>query len=87
MDEVHEGKLIGKVTHYYDNIGVAVIELSDALQVGDTIRIQGGANTDFEQPIESMQAEHENIEKAKKGDVVGLKVGEKVREGYRVYKL
>lgn len=88
MEEVQkEGKLIGKVTHYYDNIGVAVLELTDSLQAGDMIRIQGGANTDFEQPVDSMQVEHENVEKAKKGDVVGLKVSEKVREGYRVYKI
>lgn len=87
MDEPKEGKLIGKINHFYDNIGVAVIALSSGLQVGDTIRIQGGANTDFEQPVDSMQAEHTNVEKAKKGDVVGLKVNEKVREGYRVYKL
>lgn len=82
-----EGKLIGKVTHYFDKIGVAVIALAGALKVGDTIRIVGGADTDFEQQVDSMQIEHENIEKAKKGDEVGLKVKERVREGYRVYKL
>ena len=42
-----EGKLIGKVTHYFSNIEVAVIELSDKLSVGDTIRIAGGEETDF----------------------------------------
>ncbi len=85
-ETLEEGKLIGKITHYFSKIGVAVIELSDALQVGDTIRIVGG-ETDFTQKIESMQIEHEKIEKAKAGDPIGLKVEQKVREGYKVYKL
>jgi putative protease len=82
-----EGKLIGKVTHYFDKIGVAVIALDDTLKVGDTIRIIGGLDTDFEQEVESMQIEHQPIQEAKKGDEIGLKVKEKVREGYKVYKL
>ena len=76
-----EGKLIGKVSHYFSKIGVAVIELSGSLSTGDTIRIVGGEKTDFEQTIDSMEMEHEKIEKAKKGDAIGTKVKEKVREG------
>lgn len=89
MEEVFspkEGKLIGKVTHYFSKIGVAVIELSDSLKVGDTIRIVGG-QTDFEQVVESMEIERQKVQEAKTGDSVGLKVNQKVREGYRVYKL
>lgn len=82
-----EGKLIGKVSHYFDKIEVAVIDLTDSLKKGDTIRIQGGESTDFTQTVESMEVEHEKIEKAKKGDSVGLRIKEKVREGYKVYKL
>jgi len=82
-----EGKLIGKVSHYFSKIGVAVIELSGSLSVGDTIRIVGGEATDFEQTIDSMEMEHEKIEKAKKGDAIGTKVKEKVREGYKVFKV
>lgn len=82
-----EGKLIGKVSHYFSKIGVAVIELSGSLSIGDTVRIVGGETTDFEQTIDSMEMEHEKIEKAKKGDAIGTKVKEKVREGYKVYKL
>ncbi len=81
-----EGKLIGKVTHYFSKIGVAVIELSDTLEVGETIRIVGG-DADFSQTVESMEIEHEKIQKAKAGDSVGLKVNQKVREGYKVYKI
>ena len=89
MEEVsppEEGKLIGKVTHYFSKIGVAVIELSDTLKVGETIRIVGG-ETDFDQVIESMEIEHQKVETAKAGDSVGLKVSQKVREGYKVYKI
>jgi len=82
-----EGKLIGKVTHYFSNIKVAVIKLSGAFLIGDNIRIAGGEETDFTQTIDSMEVEHEKIEKAKKGDEVGMKVKEKVREGYKVYKI
>jgi len=81
-----EGKLIGKITHYFGNIGVAVIELSDTLKVGDTIRIIGG-ETDFTQTVDSMEIEHKKVEEAKAGDSIGLKISQKVREGYKVYKL
>ena len=81
-----EGKLIGKITHYFSKIGVAVIELSDTLKVSDTIRIVGG-QTDFNQQVESMEIEHKKVKEAKAGDSVGLKVEQKVREGYKVYKL
>jgi len=81
-----EGKLIGKVIHYFSKIGVAVIGLSDTLKVGETIRIVGG-ETDFNQVIESMEIEHQKVEIAKAGDSVGLKVSQKVRDGYKVYKL
>jgi translation elongation factor EF-1alpha len=83
---LEEGKLIGKVSHYFGKIGVAVIELSDSLKVGDTIRIAGG-ETDFSQTVDSMEIDHEKVQTAKKGDSVGLKISQKVREGYKVYKL
>jgi putative protease len=86
MAEEIEGKLIGQITHYFGNIGVAVIELTDKLREGDTIRIIGG-ETDFTQTAESMEFEHQKVEEAKKGDSVGLKVAQKLREGYKVYKI
>jgi len=79
-------ELIGKITHYFDKIEVGIIEITKGkLAAGDTIHVKG-ATTDFEQVIESMQIEHEQVEKAKKGDAVGLKVKDKVREGDEVYK-
>lgn len=81
-----EGKLIGKISHYFGNIGVAVIDLSDKLKEGDEIRIVGG-ETDFVQKAESIEVDRKKVEEAKKGESVGLKVDQKVREGYKVFKV
>jgi len=78
---------VGKVTHFYDKIGVAVAELDGSLAVGDKIKFVRGGEDLFEQAVESMQVEHEKIDSAKKGDVVGLKVEQEVREGAEIYKL
>ena len=76
------------IAAYLRNAGidVAVLELSKTLKVGDRVRIKG-ATTDFEMPIESMQIEHESVKEAKKGQAIGLKVPEKVREHDIVYVL
>lgn len=78
---------IGKVTHYYDKIGVAIIELGSDLGSGDKVKFVRGGEDLFEQDIKSMQVEHEQIEKAKKGDVIGLKVDKELKEGAEVYKI
>ncbi len=77
--------LLGRVTHYYDNIRVAVIKLNAPLKNGDFIEIEGGEKS-FSQKVSSMEKDHEKITKAKKGDEVGMKVKKKAREGYRVFK-
>jgi len=82
-----EGKLIGEITHYFGEIKVAIIKLKRMLKVGDKIRVVGGEDTDFEQEVKSMEIDHEKVKKAKKGEQVGLKVKEKVRDGYKVYKI
>ena len=79
-------KKVGEVTHYWGKIAVAGIKLTGALSQGDTIRIKG-ATTDFEQTVGSMQIEHQDMEAAKKGQEVGLKVKDKVRWGDTVYKV
>ena len=79
-------KAIGKVEHYYANIGVAVIELKGALKVGDKIRIKGHTS-DFTQKVESMQMEHDKLQEAKSGQSIGLKVKEHVRQHDIVYKV
>jgi len=77
---------VGKITHFFSKISVAVIELTATLSVGDRIRIQG-PTTDFEQTVDSMQIEHENVKTAKAGQSIGLKVNERVREKDTVYKV
>lgn len=77
---------IGYITHYFTKINVAVVELSDTLSVGDRILIKG-MTTNVEQTINSMQIEHENVEKAEAGQNIGLKVDDRVREGDTVYKM
>lgn len=77
---------IGRIAHFYKKIGVAVVDLSEPLQVGDTIHISG-RTTDIKQKVDSMQIEHQNVQKAERGQSIGLKVGEKVREGDLVYKV
>ncbi|MCX8171121.1 MAG: translation elongation factor-like protein [Candidatus Bathyarchaeota archaeon] len=81
-----ELKEVGKVTHYFTKIGVAVISLTDTLSVGDRILIKG-MTTNFEQSVESMQIEHKNVNVAYRGQSVGLKVNQRVREGDKVYKI
>tara|TARA_Y100000034_G_C6849475_1_gene385195 strand:+ start:829 stop:1074 length:246 start_codon:yes stop_codon:yes gene_type:complete len=77
-------KEIGTVTHFFDKVSVAVIELSVGLKVGDKIQIKG-STTDFTQKVASMQVEHEKLDKAKKGDAIGLKVKERVRPNDKVF--
>ena len=81
-----EEKPIGKVTHYFDKIQVAAIELSDLLSIGDKIHVKG-SNTDFEQTVDSMQIEHESVKTAEAGKTIGMKVSEPAKENDLVYKV
>jgi len=83
---VVEKKLIGKIIHFYPKISVVVVELENSLKVGDKISIERESGS-FEQVVESMQIEHENIQEAKAGDAIGLKVEQNTREGAKVFKL
>jgi len=76
---------IGKVTHYYNRISVAVLELTGELKVGDWIHIHGKI-TDITQRVASMEIEHQKIQSAGPGADVALKVIEMVREGDVVFK-
>ena len=79
-------KPIGKITHYYDKAGVAIVELADSLKVGDKIKIESGKN-EFNQTVEEIQIDHKMVSSAGSGDVVGIKVNQKIREGALVIKL
>ena len=75
-------KVIGTVTHYYGNPGVAVVKLSKggALKKGDKVQIKGHS-VDFTQSVGSMQVDHADVEEVKAGDDFGMKVDQKVHEG------
>jgi len=79
-------KLIGKIAHFYPAISVAVVDLNDTLKVGDKILIERASGS-FEQTVTSMQIEHKDVQMAKKGESIGLKVNEKTREGAKVYRV
>ena len=79
-------KLVGKITHYFTNIGVGVIELKDTLKTGDKISIEG-ATTNIQQEVRSMQIHNKEVKTAKKGDSIGIKVDDRVREGDQVFKV
>lgn len=78
---------VGRVSHYYDKIGVAIVELDGTLSVGDKIKFVRGGEDLFEQTVESIQIEHEKVESAAKGQVIGLKSDKEVKPGADVYKV
>ena len=83
MDE----EQIGKVVKFFAKPSVAAVEITaGTLRIGDTIRIQGHT-TDLEEKVQSMQIEKESIDEAKPGDLIGIQVSERVREGDKVFKV
>ncbi|NOX71516.1 MAG: translation elongation factor-like protein [Candidatus Micrarchaeota archaeon] len=83
---MEEKRLVGKITHFFDKIGVAVIELSANIKKGDKISIEG-ATTNFIQDVESMQIDHKEVAEVMAGQAVGMKMSEKVRAGDQVFKI
>lgn len=77
---------IGEVTHFFTDISVGIVDLSEKVEVGDKLHFKG-ATTDFEQVVDSMEIDQEKVEEAGPGDVIGLKVDERVREGDEVMKV
>jgi hypothetical protein len=82
MEDIVE---VGRITHFFSKISVAVVELTEPLVVGERILVKG-PSTDFEQAVESMQIEHKNIQRAEAGQSIGLKVVQRARERDAVYK-
>jgi translation initiation factor IF-2 len=78
-------KEIGKVVHYFDKAGVAVVKLSDKLKVGDMVKFKKGEE-EFSDTISSLQVEHESVQSAKAGDEVAVKVSRRAKEGTIVYR-
>ena len=81
-----EEKQVGVVDHFFDKISVSMIKLSDGLKAGDKIRIKGKA-ADFTQELSSMQIDRVPVQEAKAGDLISVKVEQKVRKDDVVYKV
>jgi putative protease len=77
---------IGRITHFYSHLSVAVVDLKEPLKVGDIVHIHGHT-TDLVQAVESMQIEHHEVREAKPGDPVAIKVKDHVREHDIVYRV
>jgi putative protease len=81
-----EEKEIGRVTHFFGKISVAVVEITaEGITVGETLHFKG-TTTDFTEAISSMQIQNQSVQSAKVGDSVGLKVSQRTRPGDKVYK-
>ncbi len=80
---------VGTVSHYYNHLGVAIVEVTAPFSVGDTLKFvkHGTGEELFQQPVSSIQAEHKQIEKAEKKMSVGLKVDKLVHENVEVFKV
>ena len=78
--------LIGKVIHYYDKIGVAVIKLQKSLKVGDKVKFEK-KDKSFEQVIGSMQLEHKQVTSGKKGEEIAVKINQVAKDGVTIYKM
>lgn len=82
-----EGKALGKVAHYFDKIGVAVVKLEGSLRVGDRIRVDSRASGEYEQEVGSMQIDHEAVEEAKAGEEAAIKVDWPVKDNDKIYRV
>jgi hypothetical protein len=82
-------KKVGKVSHYYNHLGVAIIKVKSPFSVGDTLKFvkHGSREEIFQQVVSSIQENHKSIDKTKKGMNVGVKVDKIVHEGVEAFKV
>jgi translation initiation factor IF-2 len=80
------GELIGEVTHFYNRIGVAVVNLTGKIKEGDQVHFFG-RSTDFRQQVQSLQIEHEAVSEAGEGQEIAIKGERRVRNHDKLYKL
>ncbi len=84
MADKDKEKEIGEVTHYYSHLEVAIVKFSRKVKVGETVHFKGHTS-DFTETVNSIQFDHKDIDEAKPGQEVGIKVSEKVRQGDKVF--
>jgi hypothetical protein len=78
---------IGKVLNFYIKTNIAIVELDGDLAVNDGIRFTREGETLFEQKVELIQVEYKKLDSATRGDVIGLKTNEEVKEGDEIFKI
>ncbi len=81
-----EGVEVGRVFNFFEKIMVAAIEINGDIKLGNTLRFVG-AGHDFTEVVDSMQVDGKNVERAKKGDKIGIKISEKINKGAKVYRV
>ncbi len=77
---------IGKVSHYFGNLGVAAMQVTGELRVGDQIHVKGHT-TDFTQTVDSLEVNHQKVERAGPGEDIAFKVKDRARVGDEVFKV
>lgn len=78
---------VGFVEHYFGHASVAGIKITTgSIKAGDLLHYKGHT-TDFQEPVGSIQIEHKIVPVAKKGDDIGVKVAQRVREHDKVFKV
>jgi hypothetical protein len=77
-------KPIGQVTHFFNEISVAIVKFNTKVPVGKELHYKG-ATTDFKELVKSMQYDHNPIDVAPKGKEIGIKVKKRVRQGDEVH--
>ncbi len=80
------GVRVGTVTHFFDHLNVAVLQLNERIRVGDTLHFLGHS-TDFKQDVSSLQIEHKSVNEGKPGEDVAIKVTQRVRPNDAVFKV
>lgn len=78
---------VGHITHFYDKIGVAIVELDGTVSLGDKVKFIRDGQDLFEQTIGSIQVEHEKKDSAGRGEIVGIKTDKEVKEGTEIFKI
>ncbi|MBI4054799.1 MAG: translation elongation factor-like protein [Elusimicrobia bacterium] len=77
---------LGIAEDYFSHVGAVALKLKAPLTVGERIRVKGHT-TDLTQEVSSLQIDRLPVERAKKGDSVGILVSARARRGDAVYKV
>lgn len=84
VKKVKKEKKLGEVTHWYDNINVAVVKLYAPMKKGDKVKVKRGEIV-FEEIIESMQLNHEPIEVGEKGQEIAIRLIGQTKNGAEIF--